>query len=163
MSSMTTAELAEKLGEVLLANHWTITTAESCTGGLISAAITEISGSSGWFEQAAICYSNAAKSALLGVDPGLISAEGAVSERVAIAMAEGALQRSGANIAVAVTGVAGPTGGTESKPVGTVWLAWAIRERASYAQLEHFAGDRTAVRAATVQVALQGCLKQITA
>ena len=108
------------LAERLKAHHWRLATAESCTGGLIAASCTELSGSSDWFERGFVTYSNEAKTEMLGVDAALIAAHGAVSEPVARAMAEGALARSRADIAVAVTGIAGPTGGSADKPVGTV-------------------------------------------
>lgn len=136
--------------------------AESCTGGLIAAACTDLAGSSDWFERGFVSYSNAAKTDLLGVPAELIEAHGAVSEPVALAMARGALQRSAAQLAVAVTGVAGPGGGSVAKPVGLVWLAWAWRgddgQLQAQALEQHFAGDRAAVRRATVVVALQGLL-----
>ncbi|MGH6646339.1 CinA family protein [Aquabacterium sp.] len=150
--------LVRSLAERLTARGWQLATAESCTGGLIAAACTELSGSSAWFERGFITYSNEAKTDLLGVDAALIAAHGAVSEPVARAMAEGALARSRAQVAVAVTGVAGPTGGSPDKPVGTVWLAWAVQGQATRAERCLFPGDRAAVRQATVLRALQGLL-----
>ena len=140
--------------------HWMLTTAESCTGGLIAAACTDLAGSSQWYERGFVTYSNAAKSAQLGVDAALIEREGAVSEAVVRAMAEGALANSLAQVAVAVTGVAGPGGGSAGKPVGTVWLGWAWPHATStqictVSELRHFAGDRAAVRTATVAYALE--------
>ncbi len=129
-------------------------TAESCTGGLIAAACTELSGSSNWFERGFVTYSNAAKTELLGVDAALIAAHGAVSEPVVRAMAEGAVARSRAQVAVAVTGVAGPTGGSADKPVGTVWFGFALPGQL-VTETRRFEGDRAAVRAATVAHALQ--------
>jgi len=125
-------------------------TAESCTGGLIAGALTEIAGSSEVVDRGFVTYSNAAKTAMLGVDPALIEQQGAVSEAVARAMAEGALARSDAGIAVAVTGVAGPGGGSAAKPVGTVWLGLAATGQATRAERRVFPGDRSAVRRATV-------------
>ena len=116
------------LAQQLLARHWMMATAESCTGGLIAAACTDLAGSSAWFERGLVTYSNEAKTELLGVPAELIAQHGAVSEAVARAMAAGALARSQAQVAVAVTGVAGPGGGSASKPVGTVWLAWRSRD-----------------------------------
>ena len=127
-----------------------IATAESCTGGLIAAALTEIAGSSDVVDRGFVTYSNAAKTAMLGVDHALIERHGAVSEAVARAMAEGALARSEASVAVAVTGVAGPGGGSVAKPVGTVWFGVAARSRATVAERQVFPGDRSAVRRATV-------------
>ena len=145
------------LAEALRARGWRIASAESCTGGLIAAACTAVSGSSDWFERGFVTYSNEAKAEMLGVDPALLAEHGAVSEQVARAMAEGALARSRAQIAVAVTGIAGPTGAVPGKPVGTVWLAWgdACGVRTECLQL---AGDRAAVRRATVAAALDRLL-----
>lgn len=137
-----------------------LTTAESCTGGLIAAACTDAGGSSTWFERGFVTYSNAAKTELLGVPEALINADGAVSEAVARAMAKGALAHSPAQYALAVTGVAGPTGGSADKPVGTVWLAWAT-PRGVFSERQQFPGDRAAVRQATVRHALAGLLHRL--
>ncbi len=139
----------------LLARGWMLATAESCTGGLIAAACTELAGSSQWFERGFVTYSNAAKTELLGVPAALIAQHGAVSEPVARAMAEGAVAHAHAQVAVAVTGVAGPTGGSAEKPVGTVWLGWHMAGQ-THSEVRHFAGDRAAVRAAAVRHALAG-------
>ena len=156
------ADLVPALAAALRARGWRIATAESCTGGLIAAACTDLAGSSDWFERGVVSYSNAAKHELIGVPVAVISAHGAVSEPVARAMAQGMLAQAGADLAVAVTGVAGPGGGSVAKPVGTVWLAWAQRAADGRvhtdAVLQHFAGDRAAVRQATVVCALQGLL-----
>ena len=153
-------DMLRHLADALRQRAWQIATAESCTGGLIAAACTELAGSSDWFERGFVSYSNAAKTELLGVDAALIAAQGAVSQAVARAMAVGALAHSAADLSVAVTGVAGPGGGSADKPVGMVWLAWAWRDAAGQvvdeALVEHFSGDRAAVRAATVLRALQG-------
>jgi nicotinamide-nucleotide amidase len=141
------------LARLLLKHGWFLTTAESCTGGLMGATCPELAGSSNWFERGFVSYSNAAKCELLGVDAALIDAHGAVSEPVVRAMAVGALAHSRAQVAVAVTGVAGPSGGSAAKPVGTVWLAWATPTGVT-SEVQHFAGDRAAVRQATVQHAL---------
>ena len=154
--------LVADLAAELQARGWLMATAESCTGGLIAATCTEVSGSSAWFERGFVTYSNQAKTELLGVDAALIGAHGAVSEPVARAMAEGALARSRAQLAVAVTGVAGPTGGSPDKPVGTVWLAWAIHGGNTQALRCQFLGDRAAVRWATVAQALQGLLTALS-
>ncbi len=130
-----------------------LATAESCTGGLIAAACTDLAGSSDWFERGFVTYSNAAKTELLGVPAELIVVHGAVSREVARAMAEGALARSHAHIGVAVTGVAGPGGGSADKPVGTVWFGWRVPGR-SETECRQFTGDRAAVRAQTVAHAL---------
>lgn len=143
-----------QISESLLARGWMLATAESCTGGLIAGACTALAGSSQWFERGFVSYSNAAKSELLGVPAALIAAHGAVSEPVARAMAEGAVARSHAQVALAVTGVAGPSGGTPAKPVGTVWFGWQV-DGQTHSEVQHFAGNRAAVRAQTVQHALQ--------
>lgn len=149
-----TDALVERLAAALRARGLFLATAESCTGGLIAAACTSLAGSSDWFERGFVTYSNAAKTELLGVPAELIAVHGAVSEAVAGAMAAGALDRSSAGVAVAVTGIAGPGGGTPGKPVGTVWIATAVIGEATEATLLHAAGDRAAVRAATVERAL---------
>ena len=142
------------LAAYLLKNKgWFLTTAESCTGGLIAAACTEVAGSSTWFERGFVTYSNAAKCELLGVDAQLIEHHGAVSEPVVRAMATGALTHARAHVAIAVTGVAGPTGGSADKPVGTVWFGFAL-PAGVVTEVRQFDGDRTAVRQATVRHAL---------
>lgn len=143
----------------LRARGWMLATAESCTGGLMAAACTAVSGSSDWFERGFVSYSNAAKTELLGVDAALIASHGAVSEQVACAMAAGAIARSRADLALAVTGIAGPTGATPGKPVGLVWLAWALRSAAGGASCLQLAGDRAAVRTQTVAAALRQALQ----
>ncbi|WP_298212964.1 CinA family protein [Acidovorax sp.] len=141
----------------LLQHGHLLATAESCSGGMIAAACTDLSGSSRWFERGFVTYSNEAKTEMLGVPAALIEQEGAVSEAVARAMADGALAHSRAHASLAVTGVAGPTGGSEAKPVGTVWFAWCVNGE-THSEMQHFAGDRAAVRAATVRYALQRLL-----
>lgn len=148
-------ELTEQLASCLLATNEKMCTAESCTGGLIAASCTDLAGSSLWFDRGFITYSNEAKQEMLGVAHQLIKTHGAVSQAVALAMAQGALARANAQWAVAVTGVAGPGGGTNSKPVGTVWIAWANAEH-SWAQGFLFEGDRQQVRTQTVAQALGG-------
>ena len=143
------------LAQVLREAGLKVATAESCTGGLIAAACTAVAGSSDWFERGFVTYSNEAKTELLGVGEALIAAHGAVSREVALAMAEGALAHSRADLAVAVTGIAGPGGATMGKPVGTVWLAVARRGGAARGELLQLEGDRTAVREQAVQHALQ--------
>ena len=142
------------LAQALRAAGLKLATAESCTGGLIAAACTAVAGSSDWFERGFVTYSNEAKAELLGVPAALIASFGAVSAEVACAMAEGALARSHAQLAVAVTGIAGPGGGSPAKPVGTVWLALAQSGRGASAELLQLAGDRAAVREQTVHAAL---------
>ncbi len=155
--------LAAQLGRLLLDQGWTATTAESCTGGLIAGAITDVAGSSAWFDRGFVTYSNEAKIEMLGVRRETLAAHGAVSEATAREMAAGALKRSGADIAVAVTGVAGPLGGSPEKPVGFVCFGWACRDGAVEAGTAHFAGDRAAVRAASVAAALQGLIERAAA
>ncbi len=164
MAEADVAALVARLADRLREHGWRIATAESCTGGLIAASCTDLAGSSDWFERGLVSYSNAAKTELLGVAAELIAREGAVSEAVARAMAAGALERSAADLAVAVTGIAGPAGGSVAKPVGTVWLAWARRDGIGVvveARHEHFAGDRAAVRHATVRCALLGLIERV--
>lgn len=150
--------LVQQLANKLLQRGWMMATAESCTGGLIAARCTDLAGSSHWFERGFVSYSNASKSELLGVPPLLIEQHGAVSEPVARAMASGAVQHAHAQVSVAVTGIAGPAGGSIDKPVGTVWFGWCIEGKVSTERCV-FAGDRAAVRDATVQHALQGLLR----
>jgi nicotinamide-nucleotide amidase len=142
------------LANLLLKNGLKLATAESCTGGLIAATCTDLSGSSAWLERGFVTYSNEAKTDMLGVDAALIARDGAVSESVVRAMVQGALTHSLAQVAVAVTGVAGPTGGSADKPVGMVWFGWAT-PAGVVSEVRHFAGDRAQVRAATVQHALK--------
>ena len=147
-----------RLADLLRRRGWRMAAAESCTGGLIAAACTSVAGSSDWFERGFITYSNEAKTQLLGVPATLIAAQGAVSEAVARAMVQGALRHAPVQLAVAVTGIAGPGGAVPGKPVGTVWLAWGtaagtnLHVGTERLQLD---GDRTTVRTATVEVALQ--------
>jgi nicotinamide-nucleotide amidase len=147
------------LANALRARGWCLATAESCTGGLIAATCTALAGSSDWFERGFVTYSNAAKTEQLGVDAVLIAQHGAVSEAVARAMARGALMHSAADIAVAVTGIAGPGGATPGKPVGMVWLAWARRGAAVHAECLQLAGNRAAVREQSVAAALARALQ----
>jgi nicotinamide-nucleotide amidase len=147
-------ELTGLLADLMLRKGWLLATAESCTGGMISAACTDLAGSSAWFERGFVSYSNEAKTELLGVDAALIAAHGAVSEAVARAMVQGAVTHSRAQVAVAVTGVAGPSGGSRAKPVGTVWFGFMVDGSLS-SEMLRFGGDRAAVRAATVQHALR--------
>ena len=163
-----TPALVEQLAQALLQRGWSLVTAESCTGGLISAACTELAGSSQWFERGFVTYTNDAKHESLGVDAALIARVGAVSEPVAQAMALGALRHAKAQVSLAVTGVAGPTGGSASRPVGTVCFAWALPSDSGptlgadtawvKTERQHFDGDRAQVRHATVQHALRSLL-----
>jgi len=155
--------LAAELGSLLSSRGWRVGTAESCTGGLVAAAITSVVGSSGWFDAGYVTYADTTKRAMLGVPEGVLREHGAVSEATARAMAEGALRASGADIAVSITGVAGPGGGTPAKPVGTVCLAWALRDRPTEAVRRHFEGDRGAIREASVVAALEGLIERVRA
>jgi nicotinamide-nucleotide amidase len=139
-----------------------LATAESCTGGWIAKTLTDLPGSSAWFHAGVVTYSYEAKEALLGVNPRTLELAGAVSEETALEMVSGALARFGAGVAVAVTGIAGPSGGTPDKPVGTVWIGWKRRGGYGHAQLFHFPGDREAVRRQTVAAALAGLRKTLT-
>ena len=150
------------LADILQKKGWLMATAESCTGGMIAAACTDLAGSSNWFERGFVTYSNAAKSELLGVEAALIERHGAVSEAVARAMAQGAVARSQAQAAVSVTGVAGPGGGSADKPVGTVWFGWTT-PAGTVTEMKRFDGDRAAVRQASVAHALTRLLELLTA
>lgn len=151
--------LAGRVGAVLARSGLVLATAESCTGGWVAECVTDIAGSSGWFDRGFVTYSNAAKCELLGVEPAVIEAHGAVSEETVKAMAAGALGRSRAQVAVAVSGIAGPAGGTPEKPVGTVWFAWQRLGGECRTRLERFEGDRRSVRRRAVTVALRGILE----
>ncbi|MBB6598906.1 CinA family protein [Luteimonas sp. MC1825] len=150
------ANLAQALGARLEAARDRLVTAESCTGGWIAKTVTDVAGSSSWFDCGLAAYSYEAKQALLGVRAQTLEEQGAVSRDTAIEMVSGALVHSGASVAVAVTGIAGPGGGTDDKPVGTVWIAWKRRGGYPHAELFHFDGDRDAVRRQTVGEALRG-------
>ena len=152
--------LARELGESLRARGWQVASAESCTGGWLAKSFTDIPGSSAWFGWGFVTYANEAKTGMVGVSPALIDEHGAVSEAVVRAMAEGARKVSNANIAVAVSGIAGPHGERPGKPVGTIWIAWAS---AAGTRAEHnvFAGDREAVRRQSVAQALRGLLAEV--
>ena len=143
------------------ARGWTLATAESCTGGLVAGALTEVPGSSDVVDRGFVTYSNAAKSDMLGVAPSTLERHGAVSEATARAMAQGAIEHSRGDWAVAITGIAGPSGGSAEKPVGMVCFAWAGRERGCEAQTRYFPGERGEVRAAAVRHALLGLLLRV--
>lgn len=153
---------AERLGAMLVVRGWTLVSAESCTGGGIASACTDVAGSSDWFAAGLVTYTEAMKQHLLGVPADMLSRHGAVSEPVARAMAEGALAATAADIALAVTGIAGPAGGEVLKPVGTVWFAWALRGTASVTAVEDFRGSRSEVRRAAVLCSLRGALALLT-
>lgn len=154
--------LAARVATVMQRRALMLASAESCTGGWIAKTLTDLSGSSAWFEAGVVSYSNQAKISLLGVRSETLERTGAVSEETALEMVSGALNRLNVGIAVAVTGIAGPTGGTPQKPVGTVWIGWQRRGGAARAKLFHFPGDREAVRRQTVAAALEGVLEMLT-
>ena len=156
------AALATSIAARMQQRALMLAAAESCTGGWIAKTLTDLSGSSAWFEAGVVSYSNKTKMSLLGVRAETLERSGAVSEQTALEMASGALARLGADVAVAVTGIAGPSGGTPEKPVGTVWIGWQRRGDAAHARLFHFAGDREAVRRRTVAAALEGVLAMLT-
>ena len=156
-------ERAARVGRLLAERGEWLCTAESCTGGWVAQAITAIAGSSGWFERGFVTYSNAAKMDMLGVPVTTLERHGAVAEATARAMASGALAHSPAHWALAITGIAGPAGGSPEKPVGTVCFAWAQRDGGCEAQTRVFAGDRQAVRAQSVCFALDGLLERLQA
>jgi nicotinamide-nucleotide amidase len=148
--------LAAQIGGLLKSHGLMLATAASCTGGGVAQAITEVAGSSAWFERGFVTYSNLSKQQMLGVREETISRHGAVSEAVVREMAEGALRNSAAQMALAVSGIAGPGGGTPGKPVGTVWFAWGLRDGQILVRRLHLEGDRSEVRAQAVRIALQG-------
>ena len=152
--------LAQQVGAALKAHGMKLVTAESCTGGGVAQAITMISGSSAWFDRGFVTYSNTAKEEMLGVSPDTLEQHGAVSEQTVREMVDGALQYSRAQVALSVSGVAGPTGGTPEKPVGMVWFAWGTNNSVQ-AVCHQLTGDRDAVRAKSVQIALQGVLNML--
>jgi nicotinamide-nucleotide amidase len=152
--------LVDRLATELLKRGAKVATAESCTGGWIAKTVTDIPGSSEWFEYGFVSYGNNAKADMLAVDPALLEREGAVSEAVALAMVRGAAERAGAEFAVAVTGIAGPDGGSPEKPVGTVWFAWSCNGVAD-AECKAFEGDRDTVRRQTVTTALLGLTERV--
>ena len=156
MSKLT--ELSEQLAKLLLQQQKLLAVAESCTGGWLAKCLTDIAGSSQWFERGFVSYSNAAKQEMLGVQAATLAVEGAVSEAVVLEMVEGTLEYSRADIAVAISGIAGPGGGAPGKPVGTVCFAWAVKDSIHHKDTRYFEGDREAVRQQSVACALQGLL-----
>jgi nicotinamide-nucleotide amidase len=155
------AALVEALARELLDRGWKLASAESCTGGWIAKCCTDLSGSSTWFEAGVVSYSNRAKRQLLGVEAGVLEAAGAVSQPVAEQMAAGVKERNGVDAALAVTGIAGPDGGSPQKPVGTVWFAWALGANPVESEQVLFSGNREAVRRQSVAHALQGLLDRL--
>lgn len=157
--SCRTEKLAEQLGELLLSRRQTVTCAESCTGGGVASAITDVPGSSQWFHLGFVTYADQSKQQLLGVSAEVLAAEGAVSEAVVKLMAQGALEKSEADLAVAVSGIAGPAGGTTEKPVGLVWFCWAASTGSVETRVFQFKGDRASVRSAAIEQALVGLIE----
>ena len=153
--------LAARLGALLVNEQLKLVTAESCTGGWVAQCLTAIAGSSAWFDRGFVTYSNEAKQEMLGVPPDMLAEHGAVSQPVAVAMAEGALRNSRADWAVAITGIAGPTGGSPQKPVGTVCFAWGGRDGRIVTSTRHFPGSREDVRAQSVEHALSGLIERM--
>lgn len=151
--------LTNQIANILATKRWRLASCESCTGGWLAKSCTDISGSSSWFERGFITYSNQSKHDLVNVSLSTIEQFGAVSEQTAIEMAQGTLSHSNADISVAITGIAGPDGGTVEKPVGTVWFAWAIKNQGTQTQKYQFKGDREQVRVQAVIAALQGIIK----
>ena len=151
-------KLSAELGAALKSRGWTLALAESCTGGWVAQCITAIAGSSAWFDRGFVTYSNAAKIEILGVTENTLDQHGAVSEQTAREMALGALKHSHASIAAAITGIAGPDGGTQGKPVGTVCFAWATANGYIKTVTRHLSGDREEVRRVSVKIALQGLI-----
>ncbi len=160
-TDITLLHLATELGTALRDRGWRVAVAESCTGGGLAAAITAVPGSSAWFEYGLVTYANRAKETLLGVPADLLAAQGAVSEAVVLAMVEGVLSLSGADLAVAVSGIAGPDGGSRDKPVGTVWLAWGQADGWRQSRCLYFDGDRESVRRQAVVAALRQLLNRL--
>ncbi len=152
------SETIKNISQLLIAKNWQLVTAESCTGGLVAKYLTDQAGSSQWFERGLITYSNAAKQELLGVSLRSLEKYGAVSEEVACEMALGALKHSRAQVSLAITGIAGPDGGSLDKPVGTVWFAFATKESEVISKMQHFPGDRQSIREQAALFALQGLL-----
>ncbi len=153
-------QLAQQLGKAVLQRGATVTTAESCTGGGIAEAITSVPGSSQWFEYGFVTYANQAKQQLLGVEDQVLQHQGAVSQSVVEQMALGAINVSGADYAIAVSGIAGPDGGTAEKPVGTVWICWLTPTK-NHSQQFRFTGDRRSIREQAIKISLQELLHQI--
>ena len=153
-------KLVEKTSGKLLARGWKMACAESCTGGWIAKCCTDQAGSSEWFERGYVTYSNQAKKEMLGVDSATLDSSGAVSREVALQMAEGARRQAGVEAAIAVTGIAGPDGGSPGKPVGTVWFGWSLPGR-SDTEVKQFSGDRDAVRRQSVAHALAGLIARL--
>ncbi len=153
--------LSARVGKLLKERGLMLVTAESCTGGWVAQVVTSVSGSSDWFDRGFVSYSNNSKQEMLGIKPETLDRHGAVSAEVAKEMAMGALTNSRAQVSVAISGIAGPAGGTPHKPIGTVWLAWAMEGKEPRCRSTHFAGDREMVRQQAVMAALQGIIETV--
>ncbi len=153
--------LSARVGKLLKDRGLMLVTAESCTGGWVAQVVTSVSGSSDWFDRGFVSYSNHSKQEMLGIKPETLDRHGAVSAEVAKEMAVGALTNSRAQVSVAISGIAGPAGGTPNKPIGTVWLAWAMEGKEARCRSTHFAGDREMVRQQAVMAALQGIIDTV--
>ncbi len=160
MNKLELEYFATELGARLKQQGWYLVTAESCTGGWVAQAVTSIAGSSAWFDRGFVVYSNAAKQEILGVKPETLTQHGAVSEQTVLEMVKGAITHSQAQVGVAISGIAGPSGGTYDKPVGTIWTAYAFPNN-TYAVRSYFSGDRTRIREQTVIAALQRLLQGV--
>ena len=156
-------EITHVLARVLIKNHWHLSTAESCTGGMVAASITELAGSSEWFERGYVTYSNQSKSEDIDVSQNLIEQHGAVSDQVARAMALGAKQNSGSDLSLSITGIAGPTGGSPEKPIGTVCFAWALANDQIVSETKHFEGNRQQIRQQACDFSLRKLLSLVVA
>jgi nicotinamide-nucleotide amidase len=156
-------EVTQELARVLIKNHWHLSTAESCTGGMVAASITELAGSSEWFERGYVTYSNQSKSEDIDVSQNLIEQHGAVSDQVARAMALGAKQNSGSDLSLSITGIAGPTGGSPEKPIGTVCFAWALANDQIVSETKHFEGNRQQIRQQACDFSLRKLLSLVVA
>jgi nicotinamide-nucleotide amidase len=156
-------EITRELARVLIKNHWHLSTAESCTGGMVAASITDLTGSSEWFERGYVTYSNQSKSEDIDVSQNLIEQHGAVSDQVARAMALGAKQNSGSDLSLSITGIAGPTGGCPEKPIGTVCFAWVLANDQIVSETKHFEGNRQQIRQQACDFSLRKLLSLATA
>ena len=156
-------EITQELARVLIKNNWHLSTAESCTGGMVAASITELAGSSEWFERGYVTYSNQSKSEDIDVSQNLIEQHGAVSDQVARAMALGAKQNSGSDLSLSITGIAGPTGGSPEKPIGTVCFAWALANDQIVSETKHFEGNRQQIRQQACDFSMRKLLSLVVA
>ena len=156
-------EITQELARMLIKNHWYLSTAESCTGGMVAASITELAGSSEWFERGYVTYSNQSKSEDIDVSQNLIEQYGAVSDQVARAMALGAKQNSGSDLSLSITGIAGPTGGSPEKPIGTVCFAWILANDQIVSETKHFEGNRQQIRKQACDFSLRKLLSLVVA